>query len=280
MIIRDEYAMSVPTSLAARVQRCISDGEIEIPVLDAVALRVYREARSGELDAEGICDLLKRDPVLVGEVLRLANSGIFGGLVEVRSLRHAVVRLGTRQLSVLALSAGCKRLYSASGSRFRYRLHKLWRHMSSVGNGAYWLALHSEHRALADDVFVAGLLHDVGKLLVLRALEDMSERDGTNPTEREIDEVLAAVHCAQGAWLLERWGLPEMFLELVYRFEDEPPAVTDIALCLVRYVDRVCALEGIGDEHDPSIELDSLPASALFALSDDARKQLIDVLRA
>lgn len=273
-------ARNVPTALSARVRRCIAEGGIELPVLDAVALRVHREARSGELDAAGICALLERDAVLVGEVLRLANAGYFGGLPEVTSLRHAVVRLGTRQLSNLALSAACKRLHSASTPPFRTRLQLLWRHASAAALGARVLAVRSGHRALADDAFVAGLLHDIGKLLLLRALETLAERDGVVPEADEIELVLDASHRAEGARLLERWDLPAALAELVRRLDDEPFDRSDRLLCIVRLVDRACAREGISDRPDRSLALKALPEREVLGVSDDARDALLEAIRA
>lgn len=271
--------MSGPISLAARAERWIESGEIELPVLDDVALRVYRETHSGELDAEAICELLRRDPVLVGDVLRLANSGFFGGLAEVRNLHHAAVRLGTRQLAALALSAGCKRLYSASGPLFRPRLRKLWCHGSATAAGACWLATRLGHRALADDAFVAGLLHDVGKLLLLRALEDLAERDGAHASARGIDEVLDTLHGERGAWLLERWGVPARIADIARHHEDERFDVANTVLCLVRFVDKVCAREGIGERSGPSIDLESLPEGRILGFSGEMDGPLVEVLR-
>ena len=258
----------------------LSSGEVELPVLDEVALRVYREARSGLLDADEICDILKLDAVLVGDVLRMANSSFFGGLVEVRSLQHAVVRLGTRQLAGLALSAGAKRLYGAL-ARAVSRAHAaaLASHTSAVSAGAGWLAGRSGHRALADEAFVAGLLHDIGKLLLLRTFEEIGSVDGAPPAEDEMDEVIRAQHAERGAWLLERWGLPEPFPGLVRRLEAEPLDPTDTLLCLVRLVDRACARESISDVPDPGIELEALAENAALGLTAEVREELVRTLR-
>ena len=249
-------------------------------MLDGVALRVYRESLAGALDAEGICRIMKRDAVLVGDVLRTANSSFFGGVVEVRNLQHAVVRLGTRRLAALAPSAGTRRLYRASGPPFQRRMRELWRHTSAVAAGSAWLAARAGHRELADEAFVAGLLHDIGKLLLLRALEELAARDGEPPAGTEVDEVLRVEHAAHGARLLERWNLPASFPALVRRLEAEPLDAADPVLCTVRLVDAVCAREGISDVPDPGIELEALAERRALALPDGVLDELVDVLRA
>ena len=271
--------MTDPTTLAERVTQRLSSGEVELPVLDEVALRVYRESRAGELDAEGICNLMKRDAVLVGDVLRMANSSFFGGLVEVRNLRHAVVRLGTRQLAALALSAATRRLFSASSPPFRRRMRELWRHTAATAAGSGWLAGRAGHRALADEAYVAGLLHDMGKLLLLLAFEGIADADGVPPPDAEMDEVLRTRHTAHGARLLESWDLPQTFPALVRRLEVEPLDASDPVLCIVRLVDRACAREGVSDAPDPEIELEGLAEVAALGLDHGTVAELRRVLR-
>ena len=270
----------VPSSYAARIERWIAGDEIELPVLDRIALRVYREARSGELDAGDICELIDEEPALVADVLRMANSSYFAGLAEVHNLRHAVVRLGTAQLAALALSASCRRLYGASSPAFEHRLRALWGHSSRVALGARWLAPRSGHGTLADNAFVAGLLHDVGRLLLLRAIETLAERDLRMPPSVEIDTVLEELYCVQGAWLLERWNLPEPLPTLVREFADEPPDEDNALLCIVRLVDRACALD---EEHEltrpQAIErLRTLPENRTLSLSAEVIDEFLDML--
>lgn len=270
----------LPFSYAARVERWIASDEIDLPVLDRIALRVYREARSGELDAGEICDLIEEDPALVADVLRMANSSYFAGLAEVHNLRHAVVRLGTGQLASLALSASCRRLYGASSPAFEHRLRDLWSHSTRVALGARWLAPRSGHGPLADNAFVAGLLHDVGRLLLLRAIEDLGERDQVVPSSADVDAVLEELYCSQGAWLLERWKLPEPLPTLVREFADEPVDEDNALLCIVRLVDHACALDA-DDELDRAQRihrLHRLPENAAVLLSEEVIDELLEVL--
>ena len=270
----------LPASYAARVERWIAGDAIELPVLDRIALRVYREARMGELDAGGLCDLIGDDPALVADVMRMANSSYYAGLAEVHNLRHAVVRLGTAQLASLALSTGCRRLYGASSPAFEQRLRDLWDHSIRVATGSRWLAPHSGHGALADDAFVAGLLHDVGRLLLLRAIEDLAERDLAVPPSATIDAVLEELYCSQGAWLLERWNLPEPLPTLVRSFADDPVDEDDTLLCIVRLTDHACTLRkdaGLG-RAELIRRLHERPENGALALSEDVLDELLEVL--
>jgi len=92
---------------------------VELPVFDSVSQEVYTAVQSGDVDVPAICDIMQSDPILVSEVLRLANSSFFSGLSEVVTLQDAIVRLGMKQMSALVMSISQKRMYSASEGMFR-----------------------------------------------------------------------------------------------------------------------------------------------------------------
>ena len=160
------------------INQRISSGEVELPVFDDIALQIDREVRENKLDAALICKIIEEDQVLVADLLRMANSSFFSGMSPVSCLKDAAVRLGVRQIASIVFSVSQKRLYSASKGIFKSRLTDLWLHTSAVSLGARWLAANAGYRNLADEAFVAGLLHDIGKLSLLCVLEDLIASDG------------------------------------------------------------------------------------------------------
>ena len=256
-------------SLISLIDERLESGKAELPVFDNVALRISREAREGRLDADGLCLILQEDPALVGEVMRMANSSFFRGLSEVRTLREAAVRLGVKQIAAITMSASQKRMYSASKGPFKARLVQLWLHASAVSTAARWLAVHIGSRNLADEAHVAGLLHDVGKMSLLRIIEDIVAAD---PSVRLTNELVAAaldrLYCEHGARLLELWNLPESFRRVVRHQADETLDDSDVTLCIVRLADKACALEGISDRPDPAVVLETLPETRALGLCE------------
>ena len=260
--------MSDEPSLIALIDDRLASGRVELPVCDKVAMRVHREVREGRLDADGLCRILESDPTLVGEVMRMANSPFFRGLSEVSSLREATVRLGLKQIAAITLSIGQKRLYSSSKGPFKVRLVRLWQHAAAASRGARWIALNAGHRARAEEAFVCGLLHDVGKMSLLRIIEDVAREERVHLTNEVVDAVLQGMNAPHGAKLLEAWNMPEPFLSVVRRQSEPEPDRDDVLLCIVRLVDRACALEGISDCPDDSIVLETLPERDALGLSD------------
>lgn len=261
--------MNEHVSLVSMINQRLESGDVELPVFDNIAIRIHREARENKLDADGICNILEEDPILVSEVLRMANSSFFSGLSEVRSLRDAAVRLGVKQVASIVVSVSQKRMYSASKGPFRARLLQLWKHVSAVSLGSRWLANNSGYRNLADEAFVAGLLHDVGKLSLLRIIEELVKTDNTIKLSNQlVDLTLAQLYCEHGARLLEMWNLPSSYKEVVLHQADEEFDESNITLCIVRLVDKACALEGVSDRPDKSIILESAPETRALGLNE------------
>jgi len=233
------------------VRQRMASGDVELPVFDGAAIELHREAHDNRMDAQGICRLLERDATLVSEVLRMSNSSFFGGLQEVRTLRDACVRLGVRQVAAIVFSISQKRLYSSSSGPFRSRFEALWQHASRVSIGARWLAERSGHRPQSDEAFIAGLLHDIGKLSSLRAIEQIvretGKADGPTADDAWIDAALTHLSLEQGVRLLEHWNMPSLYIDIATRVHDEPQAGDPPVLAMVRLADRACSMDGPGD---------------------------------
>ena len=255
-------------SLVAVIEEKLEAGDVELPVFDNVALEVHRAAREGMLDADGLCRILERDATLVSEVLRMSNSSFFSGLAEVRDLRQAAVRLGTKQIASIVMSVSQKRLYSASKGPFRARLLRLSQHSSAVALGARWIALQAGYRTHADDAFVAGVLHDVGKLSLLRIIETIAAEGEVRLTGELVETALDRLCCPHGARLLELWNVPELYREVALHMDDAQLPDGALVLAMVRLADRACALEGPSDRPDPTLVLDALPETRALGLSD------------
>ncbi|MFK7862462.1 MAG: HDOD domain-containing protein [Granulosicoccus sp.] len=261
--------MTEQLSLIELIDQRLQSGEVELPVFDDIALRVSREVRENNLDADEMCQILEEDPVLVSELLRTANSSFFAGLTPVRNLREVAVRLGMKQIATIVFTVSQKKMYSASRGYFRTRLQRLWLHSSAVSLGSRWLAKNIAYDELADDAFVAGLLHDVGKLSLLCIIEDIILNDDLVLSDAIVSLTLKQLYCEHGAKLLDIWNLPPIFKEIVLRQGDENYDDTNAILTIVRLVDKACLLEGISDmPDDNSVDLAAMQETRVLGLSD------------
>ncbi len=272
--------MTTKQELVSLVSSRLESAEVELPVFDEIALRIDREVRANKLDADLICQILEEDLALIAELLRTANSSFFAGMSQVSSLREAAVRLGVRQIASIVFSVSQKRLYSASGSLFKARFTRLWFHTSAVSMGARWVAANAGFRGLADDAFLAALLHDIGKLSLLTIIEGLIASDDLQLSDEVIDQTLLEMHSVHGAELLRAWNLPEFFQNNVLQHEAESLDESNPVLCITRLVDKVCISEGLGDmDYSEQCEIGELAEVSVLSLSDNDLEELRLVLR-
>lgn len=258
----------------------VASGEVELPVFDDIALQIDKEVRDNKLDTEQICKIIEDDQAMVADLLRMANSSFFFGMAPVCKLRDAAVRLGVRQLAAIVFSVSQKRLYSASSGIFETRLTNLWRHTSAVSMGARWLAANAGYRNRADEAFIAGLLHDIGKLSLLCILESLILSEELELTDEEINRVLQQMHCEHGGRLLIQWNLPETFRTIVLQQDSEMADTNNALLCIIRLVDKVCIQQGFADvDCYEAIDLALLPEVEALSLTSLDLEELSTVLQ-
>ena len=250
-------------------------GDVELPVFDDIALRIHREVRENKLDADLICGILEEDLALVAEMLRMANSSFFAGMSPVGSLKEAAVRLGVRQIASIVFSVSQKRLYSASNGLFKSRLTQLWKHTSAVSLGARWLAANSGYRSLADEAFVSGLLHDIGKLSLLCILEDLIEKETLELSDEVVDATLLSMYCQHGEQLLDSGNLPEEYKIIVREQNSEDFDPSNTVLATVRLVDKACVVAGLSDmDYAEDFDVPAMKEVQMLSLTDEDLSEL------
>jgi HD-like signal output (HDOD) protein len=187
-----------------------------LPAFSPVAVRLLSVLADERAPFKEIAKLIALDPVLAGEVLRLANSGLYGRWLRVNSLLEAIARLGTGRLSQVAITAA---LWRGLPRRTAPFVREWWRHNVA----AALLAQQCGQDLPTDHAYTAALLHGVGQL----ALFEDAPQDYPNLVERAYAEgrdlldcereVFQVDHAALAGLIMESWGLPEKLCEVVAR---------------------------------------------------------------
>lgn len=215
---------------------------------------------------------LLRDPALAAQVLRMANSAMYAGLNAVTTLRQALTRVGVQQISRLVLAAAQVSLYQSRHPLFKKHIAELWKAAFASAIGCAWVAHKSSHGELAEQAFVAGLLHDVGKLVILRSIEKLIAEKGIEgplPDSMAM-EMIDALHCEFGHDLMQRWNLPEVYACIG---RDHHLSETDngnVLMVIVRLVDQITRKMGIGCPAEPSLEPAASEEACALMLSEVA----------
>jgi HD-like signal output (HDOD) protein len=204
----------------------------DLPPLPAVINEVRRVLEEDEGTAKDLARVVLGDPALAAKILRLANSPFYGMSHRISTIQHAVVVLGFRTtgLMVQALAVQGQLMSHGSQGSGRYDTRRLWRHALAAGIGTRLLAQGTPRLSLqmVEEGFLAGLLHDIGKLVLVHYVPDLAERlQAVEHTEPLLPDYLVerqAIgfdHHEIGAALLEHWRFPPLFVE-VARGHHEP----------------------------------------------------------
>lgn len=257
-------------SIHDRVREFLDEPGSDLPVFDRTALLVHQEATTADPDTDKVISYIVQDQVLVAEVLKVANSSFFRGIKKISRIQDAVVRIGLREVVNCVMMATQRKNYSSRNPFVQQYTSILWKHSVACAFGAQWLAKRCNYAELAPEAFIAGLIHDVGKLLVLKALVSVGEKDKDAPriTRTAADEFIDAMHPECGFLLLEKWNLPESYCDVCRDHHRPDYDASNIMLLVVRMANLVCRKIGIGLREDRDLVLVTSSEAGLLGLSD------------
>jgi HD-like signal output (HDOD) protein len=190
-----------------------------VPSLPALYVAVTEALRSPETPINKISDLIAQDMGMCAKVLQLANSAFFGLSCQVSSAQQAISLIGIENLKALVLSV---QVFSDFGGHLSKDLGFLWDHSMTTASFAKAIArIERSSRLVMDDAFTAGLLHDVGRLVLASAFgaeyQQVLKRAAEPgvPLARCEGDAFGCTHNGVGAYLLGLWGLTDSIVEAV-----------------------------------------------------------------
>ncbi len=184
-----------------------------LPPFPAVAMRVMQLVSGADVHLKELSDLIISDQSFSAQVLRLANSPMFGFRTEIRGILQAVVVLGVERIKALAFTAGMQ-TYLAQALKDPI-LAASWKHSLATAITSEKLGRIS---LIEEDFsYTAGLLHDIGRLALITVQPARyskfvmtMEKDPADVLERE-REWFGVDHCEAGRWIVGNWRLPQIF---------------------------------------------------------------------
>jgi HD-like signal output (HDOD) protein len=248
--------MLAAKSLVDIIHERVSSQALQLPVFHHVALKLMHALEKEDYSIAQVAQMIIEDQALSSHVLRMANSAFFGGLSTVTTIRDAIVRLGAKQVTNVVTVVTQSQQYHTNDKTMAAYMQTLWQHSLGCALGTKWFAEKTGYKELAQEGLLAGLLHDIGQLFVLKVLEDVQASEpGLTLSKPVIVEVLQDTHVEQGTMLMQHWNIPELYGEIVRQHHAETYDTSNTLLLMVRLVDMACKKVGIGLHHDPSIVL-------------------------
>ena len=232
-----------------------------IPTLPVVLEKLKREMVNPHCDAARIARIIEDDPSMMARILKVVNSPLYAGHERIETLPLAISRMGLNAISNIALSTS---VFSTFGPAWQkdFDRKEFWRHSICTGiavNVIYERRRnHLAGRYEKNELHLAGLLHDIGKIVFEQYFHDEFVSSVLFCKQRSIPlfqmelECIGADHAQVGAWLGARWRLSEKLIETI-RWHHEPTNAKEeyqelIMMC--HAANYICNLVRIGESGD------------------------------
>ena len=236
-----------------------------MPALPTVAFRVMNVTADPKSTANDLMKIISPDVSLTTKILKIANSPFYGLAKEVSSLQHAVTVLGFKEIKNLVISTVAFESFKSLKQSKSFNINKFWKHSFCCAIAAKIIA--TELKCSGNELFVAGLIHDIGKLAMYIAFPAEFEKyiELTAPLKIkysvfEIEkDIFGITHDEAGIKLLEKWLFPENLISAVgFHHHPEKADNNSISPVTIHIADILAHLYemSIDEETDDSVNID------------------------
>ena len=248
------------------------DGELQdfvdrltnLPTLPPIAIRILEVASDENFDTQAIIELVEADQALTARILRVANSPFFGVPREVSTVAQATRLLGMDFIRSMTLSILVVDCLSVKDGQV-FRIEPFWQHSFACAIASELLAQEFGHPQ-PKEAFVAGLLHDLGKLILYQWDADRYEsvvqeaaQTRTSLLEKE-EEMLGVGHTRVSKMVMEAWRFPQPLVEAAWLHHQPPEETAGSGVRpltqIVQLANSVCHLRRLGQSGNEIIDLD------------------------
>ena len=205
-------------------------GEIELCSPPEVFMRITQALDDPMKNAKDVANIIEQDPSLAARMLKIVNSAFFGFPATVKTIDHAIAILGNREIRMLVMTTSVVEKFSSMPNSI-LDMREFWAHSLKTALFAKFLAdNHSKKRQLSS-VFISGLLHDIGRLILYTKAPDLARAAALLVKANKVSEIEAESstfgfnHAELGGALLEMWKIPES-IQSAASFHHQPEMAT------------------------------------------------------
>ncbi|HPP06907.1 MAG TPA: HDOD domain-containing protein [Syntrophorhabdaceae bacterium] len=245
-----------------------------LPTIPATLKNILNFLENPSVSINKISDFISKDPVLAMKVLKMINSPVYGFPGRISSVNQAVLLLGLNVIKGMLLGVSVFELMQKA-------MVGLWEH--SIGCAAL-SSMMAKKKGLKspEDITIAGLLHDIGKVLlavnipeVYERLIAATEKNGLTILEEENTE-LATNHAEVGSWIASKWNFPKNLIEIIqYHHEPYKARIARTECAIVHISDIIVRARGFGFAGDNLIPEANQEAWDILGFSDDDIRELL-----
>ncbi|MCB9851015.1 MAG: HDOD domain-containing protein [Phycisphaerales bacterium] len=226
----------------------------DIATLPEVTVKIIEVVEDPKGTARALHDVIKRDPALSAKVLKVVNSAFYGLPGQVASVDRAIVLLGLSAVKNIAIAASLSRLFKGAKKTDLFDAREVWRHSVAVGVAAKKISQAAGDVAGHDEIFLAGLIHDLGLLIERQAFGDkvnevIQAKQAEQGTFLAVErQVIGATHQDLGDALTTKWKFPRHLRAAVGFHHNPEDLATELKRIgqIVHCADILCCQEGHG----------------------------------
>ena len=210
----------------------------DLPTLPAIAMEVNTMLLDYDTTIDKLSNTIEKDQAMVSRLLKLVNSAFFGLGGKISNISHAVVVLGFNTIRNAVVSTSIIDAFSIKEGLDGFDINDFWKHSLSVAVTSKSLAEKTGIRSV-DDCFVGGLLHDMGKLVLLQHFKDLFQKvwrtvKNNNQSFYEAEKINIHIdHAKIGGYLAHKWQLPMALVDAIRYHHTLKPNVNDLNLSMV-----------------------------------------------
>ncbi|MBU0996386.1 MAG: HDOD domain-containing protein [Proteobacteria bacterium] len=219
-------------------------GKIEIPVLPHIVQEIRDLLDSSQPSIEDLAIIIEKDAVMSTKLISVANAPLFMGSDKVTNVNGALLRLGMEETQSIVSAIVNKNLYQSDNKCSQELLTKLWLHSFACAVCGKLIARELGAGNL-ENIFLMGIIHDIGKVLLIQAIETISPAEAFESIGVQI--AIHQIHTVFGAVLIKKWGFSEEFVNIVENHHwNDFPKETAKELLMIQLADVLSYKIGYG----------------------------------
>ncbi len=270
--------------MTATIEEVIMEA-CDLPAVPDVANKVMKLLADPNTSSAMVCRTISDDPALTARILKISNSAFYGCLRTINNLQSAIVIIGYSAIRSLVIAVSTKEVYKNFGLTERM----LWEHSVGMGIASHILAKEAKISKV-DDVFVCGLMHDIGKVIMNNSNSDLyntvmerTYNEGISALEAEQD-LFGFTHPEVGGLVIKKWNLTDE-LEKAVQFHHDLQKVAGedkyilTLTSIINLADTICRRLGIGTKGpDEGIDVKGTEAAKTLGFTAAQLDELIPMI--
>ena len=256
----------------------------DLPSMPFVATKVMQIVSDSNSTVNELQAVIQDDQALASRILKIANSALYARSRQITTVTDAIVMLGFNNIRSLAVASATRNLYLKRGKVLGLKDKLLWEHSVGAAVAGRIISQHTSPK-YADEAFLWGLLHDIGKLVILQKLPDEFDQivqavynNGVSFIEAE-KEVLDFTHAEVGALIIRKWKLSERFEKAILNHHNVNEADEPVDIW-VRYIDmanKLCKKLGFGFVKQEDADFSEDPTALALGITPEKMDVIITV---